>query len=100
MLQQTSSVKKNIALIGLGDIAKKAYLPIVAAHGAIAPILVTRNLETLDVLSRKYRIDKKYQTLNELLISQPDAAMIHSATPTHFTMAKQLLAANIPTFVE
>jgi len=92
--------KLRIALIGLGDIAKKAYLPIIANHKEIEPILCTRNAATLANLQHQYRINEAYQTINELIAAQPDAVMIHSATASHFQMAKQCLEAGIATFVD
>jgi virulence factor len=92
--------KLRIALIGLGDIAQKAYLPIIANHKEIQPILCTRNAATLASLQCKYRIEEGYQTIPELIATQPDAVMIHSATSSHFQIAKQCLAAGIATFVD
>jgi len=92
--------KLRIALLGLGDIAKKAYLPIVTSHADIQPILCSRNAEVLAELQAKYRIDETYQNLTQLLESKPDAIMIHSATDSHFSIAKQCLEAGIATFVD
>ena len=60
------SQKKRIALIGLGDIAKKAYLPIIANHSKITPILCTRNTEVLKELSNQYRINETYSSVDAL----------------------------------
>jgi virulence factor len=90
----------RIALLGLGDIAKKAYLPIVATHSQIEPILCSRNNVVLSELQQKYRIKEAYQNLSELIASKPDAIMIHSSTESHFTIAKQCLRAKIATFVD
>jgi virulence factor len=92
--------KLRIALIGLGDIAQKAYLPIIANHQEIQPILCTRNAATLANLQRQYRIDEGYKTIAELIATQPDAVMIHSATASHFQIAKQCFEAGIATFVD
>lgn len=92
--------KLRIALLGLGDIAKKAYLPITASHDGIEPILCSRNSIVLNELKQKYRINETYQNLTDLIDSQPDAIMVHSATDSHFSIAKQCLAAGIATFVD
>lgn len=92
--------KLRIALIGLGNIAQKAYLPIVANHPKVDPILCTRNTDTLDHLSNTYRIDNTYSSLDELIRSKPDAAMVHSATESHGTILLKLLKADIPVFVD
>ena len=90
----------SIAIVGLGDIAQKAYLPIVTQHQDITPILCTRNQETLSELQSKYRIEQGFTDYQQLLASKPDAVMIHSHTSAHFEMAKQALEANIATFVD
>ncbi|HEA29901.1 MAG TPA: Gfo/Idh/MocA family oxidoreductase [Leeuwenhoekiella sp.] len=94
------SSKLNIALIGLGAIAQKAYLPILAAHAQVEPILCTRDSKTLKQLSRQYRIEKCFSNLDDLMKTKPDAAMVHSATESHFSIVSQLLKARIPTFVD
>jgi virulence factor len=94
------SPKLRIAHIGLGDIAQKAYLPLTTAHPEITPVLCTRNEETLNTLSRQYRIDDTFLSLDALIQSRPDAAMIHTATDGHFSVAAPLLRAGIPVFVD
>ena len=90
----------KIALIGLGRIAQKAYLPILANQAEVEPMLCTRNASTLEVLSKKYRIDKTYTDLERLIRSKPDAAMVHSSTNSHAAIASKLLKAGIPVFVD
>ncbi len=90
----------RIALIGLGDIARKAYLPVVANHPDITPLLCTRNPHTLAALAQQYRVPDCFDSLASLLAAKPDAAMIHSNTESHAHIATQLLNAGIPTFVD
>ena len=94
------SSKLKIGIIGLGKIAQKAYLPIVANHPKIQPILCTRNFQTLNQLSDQYRIDETYSNVDELVEQKIDAAMIHSSTESHFSIVSKLLNANIPVFVD
>jgi virulence factor len=90
----------RIGLIGLGDIAKKAYLPIIANLSGVTPVLCTRNAEALVLLGNKYRIDEHYQDVSSAINSGLDAAMVHSSTDSHAEITKQLLEAGIPTFVD
>ena len=92
--------KLRIALIGLGDIAQKAYLPILANHPKVEPIFCTRNKDVLSKLSSQYRISDGYSNLDELIAAKPDAAMIHSSTNSHFDILSKLLKAKIPVFVD
>lgn len=98
MLNEKS--KLRIGIIGLGDIAEKAYLPIIANHQAIEPILCTRNIETLNRLSSQYRVYENYQNLTDLLKTKPDAVMIHTATESHYEIAKQIVEAGIACFID
>jgi len=90
----------RIALIGLGDIAQKAYLPLLASDERIIPLLCTRNPQVLNTLSRQYRIAECFTEVDTLLGSRPDAVMIHAATAVHGKLAQQCLRAGIPTFVD
>ncbi|MGL6509744.1 Gfo/Idh/MocA family protein [Aeromonas hydrophila] len=90
----------RIALVGLGDIAQKAYLPLLASDERVTPLLCTRNPAVLDKLARQYRIAECFTELGDLLASRPDAVMIHAATAVHLELAAQCLRAGIPTFVD
>ena len=92
--------KIKIALIGLGRIAQKAYLPILANHSKVDPILCTRNNYTLNKLSNEYRIHKTCSSLDELIRLKPDAAMVHSSTESHVLIIPKLLESKIPVFVD
>ncbi|WP_242203793.1 Gfo/Idh/MocA family protein [Aestuariivivens insulae] len=96
----TNTLKKRIALIGLGGIAQKAYLPIMANHAKVTPVLCTRNEAVLKTLANKYRIAEYYTNVDTLIKSLPDAAMVHTATESHYTIIKSLLIAGIPVFVD
>ncbi len=92
--------KLRIAMIGLGDIAEKAYLPIIANHPDISPILSTRNQEKLLLISEQYRIKETYNNLDDLINSKPEAVMIHTSTHSHFDITKQFLEAGVACFVD
>jgi len=92
--------KLRIAMVGIGDIARKAYLPVVASREDVSPIICTRNTETLDSLIRSHRIEETYSDFDSLIESRPHAIMIHSNTNTHFSFAKRSLEAGIATFVD
>ncbi|WP_020208447.1 Gfo/Idh/MocA family protein [Gilvimarinus chinensis] len=90
----------RIASVGLGDIAQKAYLPLVCRHPAITPVLCTRKPELLQQLGSQYRVEERYTDYRELLCSKPDAVMIHSSTDSHAALAMQALEAGIAVFVD
>lgn len=90
----------RIALIGLGDIAQKAYLPLLASDERVTPLLCTRSPQVLGKLARQYRIAECFTEVDALLANRPDAVMIHAATAVHLELAAQCLRAGIPTFVD
>ena len=90
----------RIALLGLGDIAQKAYLPLISTMAGITPVLCTRQAAVLQKLMQQYRIREGYTELSQLIASRPDAVMIHSSTDSHFAIAMQLLQAGIAVFVD
>jgi virulence factor len=90
----------KLALIGLGDIAQKAYLPVVSTLTDVTPVLCTRNKQTLKTLANKYRIDQQFTDIDELIKSGIDAAMVHSSTESHPVIVEKLLSHGIATFVD
>ncbi len=92
--------KVRIALVGLGDIAQKAWLPIVCQHPEIEPIFCTRNKETLSQLAQRYRVKETYTDVKDAINAAPDAIMIHSSTDSHFAIASASIKAGIATLVD
>ncbi|RAK06647.1 virulence factor [Halanaerobium saccharolyticum] len=90
----------KIGIIGLGDIAQKAYLPLITQLEEVEPYFCTRTESTLQQLGKKYRVDKLFTSLEELLKEDLDAAFVHAATEAHYSLVKKLLQNEIPTFVD
>jgi virulence factor len=86
----------RIAIIGLGDISKKAYLPVLSEIEGIELI----NNDTLNSLAQKYRIDKKVQSVDGLIALDIDAAFISTATEAHFEIAEKLLKNGIHVYID
>ena len=90
----------RVALVGLGDIARKAYLPVLAARADLELHLVTRNRETLEELGERYRLPNRHSDLESAMGAGLDAAFVHAATPAHAGIVETLLSAGIPTYVD
>ena len=90
----------KIGIIGLGDIAKKAYLPVLSEKEGIELVLCTRNQDTLDSLSKKYRIQEMVRSVEELITIGIDAAIVSTATEAHFEIAETLLRNGIHTYID
>ncbi|WP_066059477.1 Gfo/Idh/MocA family protein [Robertmurraya korlensis] len=90
----------KIGIIGLGDIAKKAYLPVLSEKEEIELVLCTRNEKTLNRLSNKYRIQETVKNIDELLSKKIDAAIVSTATEGHFEIAEKLLQNGVHTYID
>lgn len=90
----------KIGIVGLGDIAQKGYLPVLSEKEGIELVLCTRNLDTLERLSKKYRVHEKVQTVEELITMGIDAAIICTATEAHVEIAAKLLKSGISTYID
>jgi virulence factor len=92
----------RIAVIGLGSIARKAYLPVLAARADVELVFCTRNRETLDGLSRQYRVAQCVTNVDELLSlpNKVSAAFVHTATESHVDVVGQLLSSGVPVYVD
>lgn len=90
----------KVAMIGLGDIAQKAYLPVLAQLPDVELILCTRNQHTLQTLAARYRVSATCTDYRDVLQYGVDAVMIHAATDVHSTLAAFFLRLGVPTFVD
>lgn len=90
----------RIGLIGLGDIAQKAYLPVISSMEGVMPVLCTRNPNVLRHLVQTYNLQEGYADVSELLGAKIDGAMVHTSTEHHAEIVDKLLQAGVPTFVD
>ncbi|MBG9732747.1 Gfo/Idh/MocA family protein [Paenibacillus alvei] len=90
----------KIGMIGIGDIARKAYLPILGTRSDIELSIASRNQEVVDEVGRQYRIRNQFSTVQELISSNIDAAFVHTSTDSHTDILRQLIAAGIHVFVD
>jgi virulence factor len=90
----------RIAVIGLGDIARKAYLPVLATVPDVRLHLVTRDRGVLADLADRYRPDAVSTSVEQAIEDGVDAAFVHAATVAHPAIVGALLDARIPTFVD
>ena len=57
----------RVLLCGLGDIARKAYLPILASKPGLEVHLATRDPATLTSLGKMYRISGLHSSVDDAL---------------------------------
>ncbi|HEY8513491.1 MAG TPA: Gfo/Idh/MocA family oxidoreductase [Cyclobacteriaceae bacterium] len=90
----------KIGVVGIGDICRKAYLPVLAAQRGIELVLCTRNQETLTAVSEQYRIARVTNSLDELVRLGIDAAFVHTSTESHPDVVRHLLDHNVHVYVD
>lgn len=90
----------RVAIVGLGDIARKAYLPLLANWEGIELLLCSRTPATVARVQDQYRLRWGTSDLRELLSWEPQAAFVLTPSPTHRPIAGRLLGAGVDVFVE
>ncbi|MFI8259605.1 MULTISPECIES: Gfo/Idh/MocA family protein [unclassified Streptomyces] len=92
----------KVGVIGLGDIAQKAYLPVLTARPGVELHLQTRTPATLERIGETHHIpaSRRHTTLDGLLAEGLDAAFVHAPTAVHPEIVTRLLEAGVPTYVD
>lgn len=88
------------ALVGLGDIAEKAYLPALAGRGGLELSLMTRDAAKLDRIGDAWRIERRFTGLDALVADGIQAAFVHAATEAHAEIVERLLEAGVHVYVD
>lgn len=89
----------KIGVLGLGDIAQKAYLPVLC-NKEIVLHLYTRELAKLFRIGRQYRFQNLHESLDSILNSGIKAAFVHTSTDSHAEIIQMLLMNNIHVYVD
>ncbi|MFJ8946092.1 Gfo/Idh/MocA family protein [Streptomyces sp. NPDC102395] len=92
----------KVGCIGLGDIARKAYLPVLGTLPGIELHLQTRTPATLEQVADTLRLPAghRHRDLDALLAQGLDAAFVHAPTAVHPEIVGRLLDAGVPTYVD
>jgi len=91
----------KIGVLGLGNIAQKAYLPVMAGmQDQYEFHLTTRNPEKRAQLAAEYGFTQTHATLDDLMAVKPAAVFVHTPTATHAAIIKKLLLADINVYVD
>ncbi|MFI9801099.1 Gfo/Idh/MocA family protein [Streptomyces sp. NPDC052302] len=92
----------KVGCIGLGDIAQKAYLPVLAVQPGVELHLQTRTPATLTRVADALHLPdaQRHADLDSLLSAGLDAAFVHASTVAHPEIVTRLLEAGVPTYVD
>ncbi|MDA5559691.1 Gfo/Idh/MocA family oxidoreductase [Exiguobacterium sp. MMG028] len=90
----------KMLVVGIGDVAKKAYLPVYAGLKNVNVYLVSRDEQKLQDIISTYRFEKGYTDLQDVPMTQIDAVMIHSTTAAHYEQAEYCLRKGKHVFID
>lgn len=92
----------KVGCIGLGDIAQKAYLPVLGGLPGVELHLQTRTPATLARVADGLHLpaDRRHTDLDALLAQGLGAAFVHAPTAVHPEIVTRLLEAGVPTYVD
>lgn len=90
----------KLGIIGIGDIARKAYLPVVSKLANVEIHLFTRNTEVLKEISHQYRFPNTHSSLTSIIESGIKGAFVHSSTESHEIIIRTLLENDIHVYVD
>jgi virulence factor len=90
----------RVAVVGLGDIAAKAWLPVLAATAGVAIVPCSRDAARRAALAAQYRLPAGVDTVDALADESLDAAFVHVATSAHEAVVGALLERGLPVFVD
>lgn len=91
----------KIAVIGIGNIAQKAYLPVMSQmRKEVEWHLVTRNEEVRNEMGSSYGFMNLHSNIKELENLDIQAAFVHNATQVHHETIKYLLEQGIHVYVD
>jgi len=91
----------DIAIIGTGGIAQKAYFPLLATMPGINLVAVhSRTIENARKSAQRWHIPLATNDIKEILSKKPQAAIVVSTTESHFGICKQLLENGIDVYCE
>ncbi|MEK3984115.1 Gfo/Idh/MocA family oxidoreductase [Paenibacillus sp. FSL K6-3166] len=93
--------RKRVAIIGIGNIARKVYLPLLSQHDYAEVVgVLSHSSTTVEQAVHTYRFPKGTTNLEELLSWDLDAVFVHSPTTTHYDIVTKCLERGISVYVD
>lgn len=90
----------RIGMVGLGDIARKMYLPLLATRPDVELVgVMSRSVDTVASVRAAYRVPG-FTDLDEMLTLEPDVVFVHAPTVAHHHLASACLAAGAGVYVD
>ncbi len=96
-----STTRTTIAVLGLGDIARKAHLPLLAARSDVDVIaLASRRGRGAADLAAAHRFPLRATTVDEAIALRPTGALVLTESGSHAELTCRLLEAGIAVYLE
>lgn len=91
----------NLALIGLGEIAQKAYFPLLKTmKGVQISSVCSRSHQSVQNAQARWQIPSGFTRLQDLIDSRPDACLVLATTSSHYEITRQLLENGLDVYLE
>lgn len=94
-------MKTRIGIVGLGRMAQRAYLPVLANLETVdLAVIMSRRPEEVERLRTAYHVLGGVSDLSDFIRQGLQAAVVLTPSPTHFEIVKTLLQAGVDVLVE
>jgi virulence factor len=94
-------MKTRIGMVGLGGMAQRAYLPVLAHLETVdLPVVMSRRADAMERLRARYHVPAGETDLAAFLRHDLQAAVVLTPAPTHFEIVRTLLQAGVDVLVE
>jgi virulence factor len=94
-------MKTRIGIIGLGSMAQRAYLPVLASLETVdLAVIMSRHLDAVERFRDRYHVTAGVTDLPDFLRQDLQAAVVLTPAPTHFDIVRRLLEAGLDVLVE
>lgn len=93
--------RKRIALIGIGHIARKVYLPLLINRVDIEVVgIISHSEQTVRQTMDTFRLTKGSTRIEDIQAWELDAVFVHSPTATHYDIVMKCLHFGLPVYVD
>lgn len=91
----------NIVIIGTGEIANKAYFPLLRTLEDVNIIAVmSRTAISAEKAQNRWQIPRAFTNMEDVINLKPDACLVLTDTTSHYQIVQELLKNDIDVFVE
>jgi len=91
----------KLAIIGVGEIAQKAYFPLLKTmEGVQIASVMSRTPESVEKAQARWQIPTGFTQLKDVIDSRPDACLVLTTTTAHYQVAQELLENGLDVYLE